>query len=89
LINWALTHIWARVGDYRPVEDQAIGLGDEVGIVCLPGEVFVELGVAIKPASPFKTTLVVELANAVETMYVPTGPRTLPVGARSRIRLSS
>jgi len=49
-----------------------LGLGDEVGIVCLPGEVFVDLGLAIKRASPFKTTLVVELCNSVETMYVPT-----------------
>lgn len=72
LINWGLTHTWAGVGDYLPVEVQAIGLGDEVGIVFLPGEIFVELGLAIKQASPFKTTLVVELSNAVETMYVPT-----------------
>ena len=33
---------------------------------------FVELGLAIKQASPFRTTLVVELANCVETIYVPT-----------------
>jgi neutral ceramidase len=72
LINWGLTRTWAGVGDHLPVEVQAIGLGDEVGIVCLPGEVFVELALAIKQASPFKTTLVIELANAVETIYVPT-----------------
>ncbi len=72
LINWGLTHAWAGVGDHLPVEVQAIGLGDEVGIVFLPGEIFVELGLAIKQASPFKTTLIVELSNAVETMYVPT-----------------
>ena len=72
VINWGLTHTWAGVGDHLPVEVQAIGLGDEVGIVFLPGEIFVELGLAIKQASPFKTTLVVELSNAVETMYVPT-----------------
>jgi neutral ceramidase len=72
LINWGLTRTWAGVGDHLPVEVQAIGLGDEVGIVCLPGEIFVELGLAIKQASPFKTTLVIELSNAVETMYVPT-----------------
>jgi neutral ceramidase len=71
-INWGLTHTWAGVGDHLPVEVQTIGLGDEVGIVCLPGEIFVELGLAIKQASPFKTTLVIELANCVETMYVPT-----------------
>jgi hypothetical protein len=34
-------------------------------------EVFVDLGLAIKQASPFKTTLVVELANDCPA-YVPT-----------------
>jgi neutral ceramidase len=34
--------------------------------------VFVDLGLAIKRASPFRTTLVVELCNCVETIYVPT-----------------
>jgi hypothetical protein len=67
-----LSHAWAGVGTHLPVEVQAIGLGDEVGIVCLPGEIFVELGLAIKQASPFKTTLVIELSNCVETLYVPT-----------------
>ena len=40
-------------------------------IVCLPGEEFVELGLAVKRGSPFRTTLVIELSNAVETIYVP------------------
>jgi hypothetical protein len=34
--------------------------------------VFVDLGLAIKRASPFRTTLVIELSNAYETLYVPT-----------------
>ena len=72
LINWGLTRTWAGVGDHLPVEVQAIALGDEVGIVCLPGEIFVELGLAIKQASLFRTTLVIELSGAVETVYVPT-----------------
>lgn len=37
----------------------------------LPGEVFVEHGLAIKKASPFRTTLVIELANDVPA-YIPT-----------------
>ena len=41
-------------------------------MVFLPGEVFVELGLAIKQASPFKQTIVIELANSVETAYLPT-----------------
>lgn len=87
LINWGLTHTLAGVGDHLPVEVQAIGLGDEVGIVCLPGEVFVDLGLAIKRGSPFKTTIVVELCNAVETMYVPT--RTACAGGSYEVTNSS
>ena len=36
---------------------------DQVAWVALPGEVFVQLGLAIKDASPFPATIVVELAN--------------------------
>jgi neutral/alkaline ceramidase-like enzyme len=54
-----------------PLEVVAIRLSPEVAIVTLPGEVFVELGLAIKQASPFKTTLVVELSNDAPA-YVPT-----------------
>jgi hypothetical protein len=39
--------------------------------VTLPAEVFVELGLAIKAASPFKTTLVIELTND-SLGYIPT-----------------
>lgn len=71
-INWGLSRTWAGVGGELPVDVQVIALGRDVAIVCLPGEVFVELGLAIKQASPFRTTLVVELANCVETAYIPT-----------------
>jgi neutral ceramidase len=54
-----------------PIEVVAIRLSQDAAIVTLPGEVFVELGLAIKQASPFKTTLVVELANDCPA-YVPT-----------------
>jgi neutral ceramidase len=54
-----------------PIEVVAIRLSKDVAIVTLPGEVFVELGLAIKKASPFKTTLVIELANDAPA-YVPT-----------------
>jgi neutral ceramidase len=46
-----------------PLEVQAICLGADTVIVGLPGEVFVEHGLAIKKASPFKNTYVVELCN--------------------------
>jgi neutral ceramidase len=45
------------------MEVQVFRLNSDVAIVTLPGEVFVDLGIAIKTASPFKTTLVIELAN--------------------------
>jgi hypothetical protein len=72
LISWGLSRTWAGVGDRLPVEVSALTLGDELAVVCLPGEVFVDLGLAIKRSSPFRTTIIVELANCVETAYVPT-----------------
>jgi hypothetical protein len=71
-ISWGLSRTLAGVGDQLPVEVAVLALGPDVAIVFLPGEVFVDLGLAIKRASPFKTTLVVELSNAVETIYIPT-----------------
>ena len=58
-------------GPTYPVEVQAFRLGKDLAVVTLPGEVFVELGLAIKRASPFRTTLIVELAND-NVRYVPT-----------------
>jgi hypothetical protein len=52
-----------REGTPHRVEVQAIAIGEDVAWVSLPGEVFVELGLAIKQRSPFPTTFVVELAN--------------------------
>jgi hypothetical protein len=72
LLSWGLSRRWSGVGDSLPAEVHVIALGREVAVVGLAGEVFVELGLAIKRGSPFKTTLVVELANCVETIYVPT-----------------
>ncbi len=57
--------------DTIPLEAQVFRLSDKVAIVGLPGEVFVELGLAIKNASPFETTIVVELANDAPG-YIPT-----------------
>ena len=54
-----------------PLEVQVIRLSASTAIVTLPGEVFVDLGLAIKAASPFKTTLVIELAND-SPAYIPT-----------------
>jgi hypothetical protein len=63
----------AREGKPWEVEVQVIALGDEVAWVSLPGEVFVELGLAIKKASPFRYTLLAELANG-SVGYIPDRP---------------
>lgn len=70
-LTWGLSRSLAGVGESLPVDVTAITIGRDMAIVCLPGEVFVELGLAIKRASPFDTTMVIELSNAVETIYIP------------------
>lgn len=60
-----------RNAETAPVEVQAFRLSDDVALVTLPGEVFVDFGLAIKKASPFKHTLIVELANDAPG-YIPT-----------------
>ena len=52
-----------RNGKPIEAEVQVITLGDELAWVGLPGEPFVELGMAIKLASPYPTTIICELAN--------------------------
>jgi hypothetical protein len=51
-------------------EVQVMAFSEELAIVALPGEIFVELGLALKKASPFKHTLIAELANG-SIGYVP------------------
>lgn len=70
-VTWGLSRSLAGIGESIPVDITVITLGRDVAIVCLPGEVFVELGLAIKQASPFRATFVIELSNSVETIYVP------------------
>jgi len=60
-----------RPGDTIGLEVQVFRLGGEAAVVALPGEVFVELGLAIKKASPFPTTLVIELCQDAPG-YIPT-----------------
>lgn len=54
-----------------PMEVQAIRLDSNSAIVCLPGEIFVELGLMIKRESPFKNTFVLSICND-RPSYVPT-----------------
>ena len=70
LVGLGLSRVWAGIGEHVPVEVQVIALGQDVAIVCLSGEVFVDLGLAIKRASPFRNTMLVELSNCVEMIYI-------------------
>ncbi len=60
----------ARKGEPIEVEVQVIALGDKYAWVSLPGEIFVELGLAIKQDSPFGHTIIAELANGI-IGYIP------------------
>ena len=53
------------------VEVQVFRIDSETAIVGLPGEIFVELGLAIKKRSPFKNTIVMTVCND-KTSYIPT-----------------
>jgi len=59
-----------REGKPLEVEVQVITMGDSLAWVSLPGEIFVELGLSIKAASPFAQTHIAELANG-SIGYIP------------------
>ncbi|HOX02072.1 MAG TPA: hypothetical protein P5555_08960 [Candidatus Paceibacterota bacterium] len=59
-----------RNGQPIEAEVQVVALGGELAWVALPGEIFVELGLSIKAASPFRQTHIAELANG-SVGYVP------------------
>jgi neutral ceramidase len=69
--TYKIVDIQSRRGATIPLEVQVFRLSDEVAVVGLPGEVFVEHGLAIKKASPFAVTLVIELCQD-DVAYVPT-----------------
>jgi len=58
-------------GEIIPLEVQVFRLSRDVAVVGLPGEIFVDLGLAIKRASPFPVTLVIELCQD-DPDYIPT-----------------
>src|SRR5690606_21178517 len=62
--------VHARDGKPFQVEVQVVALGREIAWVSLPGEIFVELGLSIKAASPFRYTAIAELANG-SIGYIP------------------
>ncbi|MCC6704931.1 MAG: neutral/alkaline non-lysosomal ceramidase N-terminal domain-containing protein [Thermomicrobiales bacterium] len=51
-------------------ELQAITIGDDIALICSPGEPFVEIGLAIKDASPYSTTFFGGYSN-VGGAYMP------------------
>jgi len=58
-------------GKTWPMEVQVFRLDKDTALVGLPGEIFCDLGLAIKAASPFKKTVVMTICND-RPAYVPT-----------------
>ncbi len=65
-----VTDVSDRLGKPLAVEVQVITLGKDLAWVSLPGEIFVELGLAIKHGSPYRQTMIAELANGA-IGYIP------------------
>jgi hypothetical protein len=63
--------VHARGGKPLEAEVQVIALGPDLAFVALPGEIFTELGLHVKQNSPFRHTILAELANG-SVGYVPT-----------------
>jgi hypothetical protein len=61
----------AQRGRFVPMEVQVFRFDADTALVCLPGEIFAELGLAIKKGSPFKYTFVMTVCND-RPSYVPT-----------------
>ena len=61
----------AARGKTWPMEVQVFRLDRDTALVGLPGEIFCDLGLAIKKASPFKQTIVMSICND-RPGYVPT-----------------
>ncbi|MCL4853144.1 MAG: neutral/alkaline non-lysosomal ceramidase N-terminal domain-containing protein [Bryobacteraceae bacterium] len=74
-----VTDTAARDGKPLEAEVQVIALGNDLAFVGLPGEIFTELGMALKYASPYRYTVVAELANG-SVGYVP-NRKAYPEGA--------
>lgn len=60
----------ARKGQPWEAEVQVVTLGPDLAWVAMSGEVFAELGLSVKAASPFRQTHIVELANG-SFSYIP------------------
>jgi neutral ceramidase len=69
----------SRHGEPFEAEVQVVAIGGQLAIVGLPGEMFVELGLALKQDSPFRITIRTELANGALS-YIP-NQQAYPQGA--------
>ncbi|MGO8744351.1 MAG: neutral/alkaline non-lysosomal ceramidase N-terminal domain-containing protein [Thermoguttaceae bacterium] len=67
---YRILDVAARQGKPMDVDVQVFTLGQDIAWVALPGEVFVELGLNIKAASPFRQTSIIELSNG-RSQYIP------------------
>lgn len=69
---WRTLEVAELGGRPLGVDVQGIALGDKVAWVGLPGEIFVDLGLAVKKASPFRYTSVSGMSASGTISYVPT-----------------
>jgi hypothetical protein len=67
---YRILDVAARQGKPFDVDVQVVALGRDIAWVALPGECFVELGLNIKAASPFRQTNIIELSNG-RGSYIP------------------
>jgi len=67
-----------EIKDHTTIEVQALRIGS-VGIVGLPGEVFVEIGLEVKRRSPFEATIFAGYSNGL-VGYIPTDGAILQGG---------
>jgi hypothetical protein len=68
---WKVLDVAALDGRPLPTEVQAVTLGAQLAWVGMPGDAFVELGLAVKHGSPFPYTIVSEQSGSGAISYVP------------------
>lgn len=76
-----------RLGENIEAEVQVIAIGEQFALVALPGDVYSELGVAIRRASPFPMTMVIGLSNASPGI-VPTA-KAFKEGSTGMVRIQA
>jgi hypothetical protein len=77
---WKVLDVTALNGGPLDTEVQAITMGDELAWVGMPGDAFVELGLAVKQNSPYRMTVVSEQSGSGAISYVP-NRKAFPEGA--------